>query len=201
MSALSIVQTAASWLALPIPDELFSSTEPQVVQLRGLLNEEGYDLVTWPDKAWTKLTREKQFITVAADAQPGALAPDFSRFLDQSIWDRSQNRPVYGPMSPQQWEQEKASPTFSISYYGFRLRGNDFLMTPTPQAGDTIAYEYVSSFYVYDTAAGDTVPTKDAFTLDTDTSVFPETLVARRRALALPAGQGLPLRSGVFAMG
>jgi len=177
MTALSIVQTAAAWLALPIPTALFSATDAQTIQLRNLLNENGTELVTWPDHAWVKLTKEKTFTTVATDIQTSALASDYGRFCDDSMWDRTQDRPVWGPMSPQQWQQEKAGPTFTTMYYGFRLRGNDFLMTPTPTAGDTIAYEYVSNLYVY--ASGDTVPTKSAFSADTDTCIFDETMMAR----------------------
>lgn len=177
MTALTIVQQAASWLAIPIPAAVFAATDAQTIQLRALLNDEGLELATWPDHAWVKLTKEKTFTTVAASIQTGALATDYGRFCDGSAWDRTTDRPLWGPMSPQQWQQEKAGPTFTNMYYGFRLRGNDFLMTPTPTAGDTVAYEYVSNFYVY--ASGDTTPTKSAFSVDTDTSIFDETLVAR----------------------
>jgi len=177
MTALSIVQTAAAWLALPVPSAVFSATDQQTIQLRNLLNEEGAELCSWPDHAWTKLIKEKTFSTTAASIQTGAVATDFARFCDGSAWDRTTDRPLWGPMSPQQWQQEKAGPTFTSMYYGFRIRGNDFLMTPTPTAGDTVAYEYVSNLYVY--ASGDSTPTKSSFTADTDTSVFDETLVAR----------------------
>lgn len=177
MTALSIIQTAAAWLALPVPSAAFSATDTQTIQLRNLLNEEGAELATWPDHAWTKLIKEQSFTTVAASIQTGAVPSDFGRFCDQSAWDRTTNRPLYGPMSSQQWQQEKAGPTFTSMYYGFRIRGNDFLMTPTPTAGDSIYYEYVSNKYVY--ASGDSTPTKTSFTADTDTSIFDETLVAR----------------------
>lgn len=177
MTALTIVQEAAAWLALPIPSALFAATDTQTIQLRNLLNEEGSELVTWPQHDWTKLIRQKTFTTAATEIQSSAVASDFGRFCDQSMWDRTQDRPVWGPMSPQQWQQEKAGPTFTSMYYGFRIRGNDFLMTPTPTAGDTIAYEYISNLYVY--ANGDTTPTKSAFSADTDTCIFDETLVAR----------------------
>lgn len=177
MTALTMIQTAAAWLALPIPTAAFAATDTQTIQLRNLLNEEGLELASWPDHAWTKLTKEQTFTTVAASIQTNAVAADFARFLDGSIWDRTTDRPVFGPISAQQWQQEKAGPTFTSMYYAFRVRGNDFLMTPTPTAGDTIAYEYVSSFYVY--ASGGTTPTKSSFTVDTDTSAFDETLMSR----------------------
>lgn len=177
MSALTAVQTACKRLSLPVPAALFSVTDPQTVQLGALLNEEGIELSTWPDHAWVKMAKETSFTTAAANIQPNAIPADFSSFCDQSMWDRTQDRPVWGPMSPQQWEQELAGPTFTSMYYGFMLRGNDFLMTPTPTAGDSIYYMYKSTSFVY--ATGDTVPTKSTFTVDTDTSIFPDELLTR----------------------
>jgi hypothetical protein len=177
MTALSIIQTAAAWLSLPVPAAAFAATDQQTIQLRSLLNEEGLEVATWPDHAWTKLTKEQTFTTVATAVQSNAVASDFGRFCDGSMWDRTTDRPVWGPMSPQQWQQQMAGPTFTTMYLGFRIRGNDFLITPTPAAGDTIAYEYVSNLYVY--ASGDSTPTKSAFSMDTDTCIFDETLMAR----------------------
>jgi hypothetical protein len=177
LTALSIIQQAASWLALTVPTSIFPSTDVQIVQLRSLLNEEAIDLCTWPDHNWVKLTKQTTFVTTATEVQTGAVPADFAKFIDDSMWDRTQDRPVWGPMTPQQWQQEKAGPTFTSMYYGFRRRGNDFLMTPTPTAGDTIAFEYCTNLSVY--ASGDVVPTKAAFTADTDTTIFDETLMAR----------------------
>lgn len=179
MTALTIIQTAAAWLALPVPQAVFSATDAQTVQLRSLLNEEGLEIALWPDHAWTKLQKEKTFATAAAQIQPGAVATDFGRFIDGSMWDRTTDRPVWGPMSAQQWQQQMAGPTFTTMYLGFRVRGNDFLITPTPAAGDTIAYEYVSNLYVYSAAGAPTTPNQTAFQADGDTCIFDETMMAR----------------------
>lgn len=179
MTALTIIQTAAAWLGLPMPPTAFSATDTQTVQLRGLLNEEGIELALWPDHAWTKLMMEKTFTTLAQPVQTGAVPSDFGRFCDGSMWDRTTDRPVWGPMSPQQWQQQMAGPTFTTMYLGFRIRGNDFLITPTPAAGDTIAYEYVSNLYVYSAAGTPATPNQNAFQADGDTCIFDETMMAR----------------------
>lgn len=181
MSALTIIQTASARLALPIPQAVFAATDAQTVQLRSLLNEEGYELATWPQHNWVKLTKEQTFTAVNAEVQTGALAADFARFCDGSIWDRTQDRPVWGPMSPQQWQQEKAGPTFTTMYYGFRLRGNDWLMTPNPTNADTIAYEYISNLYVYGyaTPTMPATPNQSSFQADGDTSIWDDELLAR----------------------
>lgn len=177
MTALSIVQQAASWLAIPQPSALFSATDAQTIQLRSLLNEELYELATWPDHNWTKLCTETSFTTVAQAAQTSAIPVDFGRYIDGSMWNRTTVRPVYGPLSAEQWQREKAGPTFTSVYLGMRFRGNDLLLTPNPTAGQTVYFEYLSLYAVY--ASGGTTPTKAAFTLDNDTTFFPETLVER----------------------
>jgi hypothetical protein len=58
----------------------------------------------------------------------------------------------------------------------FRMRGNDILITPTPAAGETIAYEYISKRWV-DTSGIDGVGDKGQFTLDADDPVIDEEVV------------------------
>lgn len=142
------------------------------------MNDALVEHVTWPDHAWTKITKETTFTTLAANVQPAAAVPsDFDHFCDDSIWDRTTNRPLTGPITPQQWQMEMAGPTFTSMYLAFRVRGSSFLITPAPAAGHTIAFEYVSNLAVY--GGGLTTLNQSAFTADADTSIFDETLMAR----------------------
>ncbi len=181
MTCLSIVQTASAWLAMPIPTALFpvSDVHTQTVQLRSLLQEEQTELCKWPDNYWRKLIRQHTFISVAADVQTGTPIPatGFDYIIPATMWDRTIQRPCLGPISPQDWQAWVARPILTSILWGWRLRGNDFLTAPNPPAGDTVAYEYISTFGVY--ASGDVTPTKAAFTADTDTSIFDETMMAR----------------------
>ncbi len=177
MTVLTIVQQAASWLAIPVPTAVFSATDTQTIQLRSLLNEELYELTTWPDHNWTKLSTETNFTTIAQAAQTGAIPADFGRYIDDSMWNRTTVRQVYGPLSADQWQREKAGPTFTTVYLGMRFRGNDLLLTPNPTAGQSVYYEYLSTYAAYGT--GQATPNKATFTADDDTSIFPEVLVER----------------------
>lgn len=178
MTALSMVQTACAWLALPIPQAVFSATDPQTIQVRSLLNEELVELRKWPDIYWRKLLRQHTFVTVAADTQTDTPIPtDYDHMVDNSMWDRTACRPVVGPISPQTWQAWKARPVLTSVIYGYRLRGNDFLTAPNPPAGDTVAYEYISTLAVY--SDGATTPDKEAFTADEDTAIFDETMMER----------------------
>jgi hypothetical protein len=175
-SCLTLIQNVASWLALPIPPAVWSSTDAQVIQLRTLLNEEGGALRRWPDHYWNKLVKETSFVTLAANLQ-APLPADFDHICNQTIWNRTMNRPVWGPMDGEQWQQELAGPTFSSPYYAFRIRGGQMLLTPIPAAGNNVFYEYVSSYWVY--AAAGATPTKSDFSADDDTCIFADTIVER----------------------
>lgn len=177
MTCLSIIQNAAASLALPIPAAIWSSTDAQIIQLRTLLNEEGSALSKWPDHTWNKLVKETNFVTVALNLQTGAIPADFNYILDQTLWNRTMNRPIWGPMDEQQWQQELAGPTFTSPYYAYRIRGGQMLLTPPPAVGNSIFYEYVSTYWAY--AAAGTTPTKPGFSADDDFAVWPDILMTR----------------------
>lgn len=176
MTALTIIQNACAWLAIPQPTSVFSSTDPQVIQLRTLLNLEVVEQWSIGDAWWRKLLRQYTFTTVAADTQVAATPSDLGYIIANTMWDRTLARPVVGPLSPEVWQAWKARPVLTSVLYGFRLRGNDFLTAPNPPAGDTVAYEYISNLPVY--ATGDTVPTQEQFEADADTSIFDEAMMS-----------------------
>lgn len=180
MTALSIVQTAAAWLALPVPTVVFASTDPQIIQLRSLLNEELTELRTWPDTWWRKLIRQHSFTATATEVQPAdAIPDDLGYIITDTTWDRTSTRPVLGPVTPQAWQAWEARPILTSVIFGFRLRGNDYLTAPVPPAGDQIYYEYISKWAVYPGTAPDPEPTQEYFEADDDTTIFDETLMSR----------------------
>lgn len=176
MTCLSIIQRVTGQLLLPQPTAVWSSTDPQVIQLRELLNEEGEELRKWPDHRWNKLVIEGTFNTVATNLQT-SLPADFDYIIPMTIWNRTMNRQVWGPMDEQQWERELAGPTFTSPYYAYMFRGGQIFLTPVPAVGNAIFYEYVSTNWVYN--SGSSTPNASAFSADSDTSVFPEPLVQR----------------------
>lgn len=173
-----MIDQTAAWIALVQPTAAFASIQLQTIQLRALLNEELVELRKWPDAYWRKLIRQKTFTSVAAEVQTDTPIPtDYDYMIPSTMWDRTMARPCIGPLTPQDWQAWKARPITTSWLWGFRLRGNDFLTAPTPPAGDTVAYEYISTLAVY--ATGDTEPTKALFTADDDTSIFDETMMSR----------------------
>lgn len=173
MTLLSIVQNVCKQIPLDVPGAVVASTDPQVRQLWRLADQEGKDLVR--RHGWQILTTEKTFTTVAAEAQTDTpLSADFDRFCDGTAYNRSLSRELVGPITEKQWQHYKATSTSAWPGY-FRLRGDSFLIYPAPSAGETIAYEYISSYWV-DTE-GDGTAAQTGFTADADAAVLREELI------------------------
>lgn len=172
MSLLTICQNAAKRLGVPVPSAVVGSSDTTVLQMLGLTQQEGQELAN--RHPWQRLTKEKTFTATATAAQSGAIPDDFDRIVNGSFWNRTQDNFITGPMSPQDWQAIQATVAPNV-VEAFRIRGNDLLITPTPTAGDTYAYEYVSTYWV-GTAAG-TAATSTEFVSDTDVAYVSEDLV------------------------
>jgi hypothetical protein len=165
-----MIQNASMRLGLNNPTSVITSNDEQVIQLLALANQEGNELML--RQPWQVLTKEKTFTGTAAAAQTGALASDFDRFVDESFFNRTQKKPVYGPISSQEWQFMQAVVSTTL-VESFRVRGDSVLITPTPNGTDTYAYEYISNLWCQTSGAtGQT-----AWASDTDTGVLSEELM------------------------
>ena len=171
MSLLTIVQDVSGRLSLPQPSRVVGSTDKQVIQLLALANEEGRSLAG--RHPWQALTQEQTFTTEASPAQGAAVPQDLDRFVPGSFFNRSTRRPMTGPITPRQWQWIQAQPVYSTACLAFRERTGQFLIAPTPPAGETIAYEYVSTNWAR--SSGGTA--QAAFLADSDTALLDEELI------------------------
>lgn len=171
MTALTIIQQASSRMGLQEPQAVFGSTDPQAIQLRNLANQEVKELVR--RCPWEALMTEQTFTTVAQAEQTNAVPSDFCYYLNDTLFDRTENRKLVGPLNSTEWQREKAGPVYTSVYHAFRFRGGELLVTPDPTAGNTVAYEYITKNAVK--ADDDTL--KAEFTADTDTCRIAEELV------------------------
>lgn len=173
LTLLQVIQRAADRLGVARPTSVISSTDQQIRQLFGICLEEGKDLAA--RGFWQALTREKTFVTVAAETQTNTPIPtDFDRFVPETIWNRTSARQIIGPRSSRAWQADKARPAAALTYLAFRVRDDAFLINPTPTAGETIAYEYITKNWVVSSAgSGKVEPTSDddLFELDTELMV------------------------------
>lgn len=169
MTLLTIVQGACDRIGIPRPTAVIGTTDQQVLALLGFAQQEGKELAR--RGAWQALTSEQTFLSVASQTQTGAVPSDLDRFIPETFYNRTRKRQVIGPLSPQEWQAQLAI-TATVVYDTFRQRGNDILMIPTPPAGDTYAYEYVSKNWCTSAAATN----QAAWTADSDVARIEEEL-------------------------
>lgn len=189
MTLLQVVTQFCERKNQPVPATVMGSSDTQVTQIRALLEKEGIDLRK--RGAWEGITFEATHTTIAAEDQ-GAMTTiagaGFDYIKNQTIWDRTDDLPVLGPLSPQDWQMLKGMATTSPRYQ-FRIRGGKLLVNPTPTAGHTWAFEFVSKFWI--TATGGTAPTKRFFTVDTDEVALPDEIVTLGLEWRWKASKGL----------
>jgi hypothetical protein len=173
VTLLATVQIACDRLGLPRPNAVMTSGDDTIRIMRALATQEGRELAA--RATWQKLTKEQSFTTTATMIQTGALPADFDRFINGTVWNYTQKNPMLGPLEPDEWQQFSAGLVGPPDLY-FRMRGNDFLILPTPPAGEEIRFEYVSAFWV-DTDA-DGVGEASAWAADTNSALLDEELIA-----------------------
>ena len=185
MSLLTIIQDACGLLSLAKPLVVVTSTDLQVQLLYALAKEEGEELRKGGDTGhdWQVLIEEQTFQTVAGPAQAGALPADFDHFIPDTFFNRTTTRQLIGPITVQEWQAIQAQPALSQVYLAFRERGGKFLVTPSPPAGQVIAFEYLSKNWVQPAAptsganAGVLPAPTPTWSADTDTALLNEHLI------------------------
>jgi len=170
-------QVAAEIGISPVPDP-YGSQDDAFIQMRYLLNTAGNQLViAYP---WELLNREANITTSAGDSGVYPLPEDFFYMIDQTGWERSQNVPLSGPLSPQDWQYLKGRDLVTSTIYAsFRLKDGTFNIFPQPPPeGLDIYYEYISKNWVSDGVLPN--PTyKREVTTGSDIPQFDKTLLTR----------------------
>lgn len=170
MSLLSLVQSACYMMAVPPPSTIVGNPDDTALQLLYFANEEGRALAARHN--WQAITQEKTFTTVATAAQTDSIASDFDRMIPETMFNRNTMRRVLGPLSADEWQQNQATVAASVNPC-FRIRGSTILLSPTPTAGETVAYEYVSKNWCENSSGTD----QQAWAADTDVGLLDESLM------------------------
>jgi hypothetical protein len=177
MNILQIVNEFCRRTAVPVQAAMATSQDDQALQLMALCNEILDDL--GERKAWTMLHTEATFTTLAAEDQ-GALATiasgGYTSIMEGVLFDRTNSQYILGSVSPSQWQAAKANLS-SISDTQYREMQGHLYLTPAPAAGDTIAFEYVTSYPVVDNSTAPVLTSKAYFTSDADTCLYPDKLL------------------------
>ncbi len=152
LNCLQIVQTACKRIGINAPTAAYTSTDPQIIQLLSISEEEGQDQAA--RYAWQVLQTEATFTTVAAETQTtlAVTAPGMNYIVNDTIWNRTLRRPVYGPKSQQDWQQAKAM-QINGPFNSFRIVGDAIKFNPNPVAGQLCYFEYISKNWTNSGAA------------------------------------------------
>lgn len=130
-----------------------------------------------------------QFSQVAYD-----LPSDWLSEIPQTEWDRTNRWPLLGPQSPQDWQSFKSGIVYAGPRQRFRIQENQILINPPPPNGLMFSSEYISSGWVINTVN----QRLTKFTSDTDTAIFPDSLLVTGLKAQWKAAKGL---DGTFDLG
>jgi hypothetical protein len=169
MTLLSIVQNATDRLGLTRPTTVVSSTDQTARTLLGLAQEEGKALAG--RHTWQALQTEYTFSTADGTASY-ALPAGFGELIKDTVFNRTRRRRMQGDLSPSQWQETQASLVTMVNP-AFRIRGSLFYISPTPTAVETVAYEYVSTYWCQSAALAG----QAAWAADNDTGIMDEELM------------------------
>lgn len=169
-------RVAAETGLTPVPDP-YADQAQHFMQMRYLLQTCGEELtLAYP---WEWQVTSHSILTLALDTGNYDLPADFLQMIDQTHWERSQNVPVFGPLSPQDWTYLLGRDLVSSTIYAtFRIKENKFSLFPQPPpAGLDINFEYQTKNWVSD---GQPTPTlTDVVTSGSEIVLFDRTLITR----------------------
>lgn len=141
MTLLSLCNDAQDIVGIGRATGIVGSSSSTARRTLALANQEGLELSR--RHPWEALLTEDTFTSTATETQSGVFNADFDRIVNDSMYNRTRFRRVTGPLNAREWQAQKGI-TASVLTDSFRIRGGDLLLTPTPNAGDTYAFEYVS---------------------------------------------------------
>ena len=187
--AAEVFEAVADRVHITRPTTLVGSTDDDSRTILSLTIEIGTDLMQ--AHPWQVLSEEATFSGLGQEEQTDVLPSDFDRFIPETMWNRTDNTFITGPVTPTVWQRAKGSGDEGVTKFAYR--GNQVRIVPTIDAGDTIAYEFVSNQWV-DTD-GDGLGEASTWAADSDEPVFDEEMFTRGVVFGYLESKGLP--SGV----
>ena len=100
---------------------------------------------------------------------------DFDSQINRTHWDKSKHWEMLGPSTPQQREWLRSGYISTGPRIRYWYIGGFFMIWPPLGVEDSLSYEYRSKWWIY--ATGATSVSKQLFTVDTDTTIWPDALM------------------------
>ena len=174
-----IINRVAVEIGLTPVTDVFSTADPVFQQLSFLLTTSVQELMElFP---WQSLIREFQITTVVDQTGIIDLPSDFAYMIDQTGWERKENVPLIGPLSPQDWTYLLGRDLVgSTIYASFRFDQDKLFIFPNNPmpANLDINFEYISDNLIQ-VAATDPPEYTDQATEPGDIPLFPAHLITR----------------------
>ena len=185
LTCLQIIQTVAKRVGLTAPTSAIGSTITDIIQLIALCEEEGQEQARYP---YQVLQQEATFTTAATQIQStlAACTTGFGYIVNDTIWNRTLRRPVYGPSTQQSWQQQKAM-QINGPFNTFRIQNGNINFYPTPVAGQSCYFEYISKNWITLNGGG----TSSTFANDADVPMLDDQLVTLGTIWRYKAAKGL----------
>lgn len=149
-TANDILNRVAAEVGLKPVVDPYASEDANFVQMQYLLNTAGEELLmAYP---WEFLVRSHQITTTQGGPSVFDLPDDFASMIDQTGWERSQNIPLGGPLSAQDWTYLKGRDLAQNTLYAsFRISEGKFNIYPDPPpSGLDINFEYITTNWIVD---------------------------------------------------
>jgi hypothetical protein len=177
LTANEILNRVAVEVGLRTDTNPWSDNQQHFEQMRNLLQLSGEELaLVFP---WEFAVKEHQITTSGSDSGNYPLPDDFLYMLNQTGWERSENVPLFGPLSAQDWTYLLGRDLVSYTIYAtFRLKQGEFSIFPQPPPdGLDINFEYQSDAWVDTT--GDGQPDTNTISGGSDVILYDRTLITR----------------------
>jgi len=170
-TVLQIGNTAADTVGLPRQATLVGNSNQNAVKILRAITAAGRD--AHRDFEWAQLKREHTFATDASSSY--AMPTYYDRMILGTAWDRTQYRPLVGPLSSSKW-QEYESGAIGVTGLStlFRIYSNSdgdkvIEIYPSTDTGNTLAFEYIDSRRLISSSGDlqeDIVADTDVFVID-----------------------------------
>lgn len=177
ITANDILNRVAAEVGIAPVVDPYASNDPNFIKMRYLLNTAGEELMqAYP---WEFLTDEHQILTTDTDTGSYDLPDDFGYMINQTGWERKENVPLGGPLTPQDWAYLKGRDLAQNTLYAsFRINEGKFFIYPDPPpVGLDINFEYISINWVTDGNDPETRQSEVVF--GSDKPLFDKTLITR----------------------
>ena len=116
-------------------------------------------------------TSTGQTVTFSKTIYP--LPADYETITDNTHWDKTKHWQMLGPVDAQQWQWLKSGYISTGPRIRWRILGNTFQIWPPYNTDEYLGFEYRSKGWARSAANA----VKNSFTVDTDTTIFDDTVL------------------------